>query len=401
MNAPRFYIETEGHKKIDSTERYVECNVNIRNTDVSVITDAPARVRGRGNTTWTTISDKKAYRVKFDKKTDLFGMGREKDYVLLSNYRDYTLMRNDLVFRTARKMELAYTSEAEWVHLYLNGKYEGLYLLCEQTETGENRVNIGKDDADGATERTGEQTGFLLEIDGAGDYEDNQFFKFKPVRTADATYAWRNHFTVTIKSPGGEYITDEQYDYIKEYMTEVNRSIALRDWKTFCELCDVDSFVDSFIINELSYSVDMGWAFFLYKPAGEKLHYGPVWDYDQGFGSSDLGGITYDSWYSGEENVWFTWLLNSSNFKAEVCRRYNEIYDSVIMGMDDEITAMYDAYIDDINVNYVRWDRAIGYPCWRLPNEIVKLKTYDGNVKYLRTWLQKRINWMTDEINGW
>ncbi len=402
FNAPKLYIETDRGAKITSTETYVGCTVTITNTDESPLNKASAKIRGRGNTTWTTISDKKPYRIKFDKKTDLFGMGKEKDYVLIANYRDYTLMRNDLVHRTAHKLGLEYTSETQWIHVFVNGSYDGLYLLCEQTETGTHRVDIGKDDAPGNTEKSGADIGFLIEVDGAGDYEDKRYFRFKPVRTKEhGTRQWRNQYSVTIKSPGPEYITDEQYEYIKDYFEIVNRAIALGDWNTIKRYCDVDSLIDVFIVNELSFSVDMGWAFFLYKPAGEKLHFGPIWDYDQGFGSSDLGGVVYNSWRSGEENLWFTWLLDIDEFKAAVKERYFEVYEDVILTMDSEIDDMYGEYIYDINANFVKWNRAIGHHTWRVPEQIVRLKTYDENVAYLRRWLNNRIKWMTSEINKW
>ncbi len=400
FTAPVVYIQTYDNKKITSTEKYLSCNVSIGNTDESPLSNVSAKIRGRGNTTWHTISDKKAYRVKFDKKTDLFGMGKEKDYLLIANYIDYTLMRNDLVYQTATELGLEYTTKTEWVHLYLNGKYEGVYMLCEQTETGKHRVNIGKDDEPGNSEKSGDEIGFLLEVDGAGDYEDNRYFKFKTIRTKEKIYAWRDHFTVNIKSPDGEYITNEQYEYIKEYVTKVNRAICLRDWKTFCEMCDVDSFVNSFIINQISFSVDMGWAFFLYKPSGEKLHYGPAWDYDQSFGNSTHGGTVYNSWRSGEENMWFTWLCEMEQFRDAVKKRWNEVYEDTILSMDKRITEMYNRYKGDAHMNFIRWD-IIGEEYWRSPKAITELETYEENVSYLREWLQKRISYMNSEISKW
>lgn len=401
FNAPKIYIQTENSQKIVSKEEYINCSVSITNSDETSLKNAEARIRGRGNTTWSVISDKKPYRLKFNKKTDLFGMGKEKDYLLIANYIDMTLMRNDLVYDTATKLGLDYTTETEWVHLFLNGSYEGLYLLCEQTETGKHRVNIGKDDEEGHENKSGDEIGFLIEFDGAGDYGDDRFFKLPAVRTALGVRQWRSNYTINIKSPDGEHITDAQYEYIKDYVTKVNHAIAIRDYSTLCELVDIDSLINYFIVTEISYAVDMGWAFYLYKPAGEKLYFGPVWDYDQAFGSSNYGGETYESWYSGEENLWFTWLLESKLFRNDVKKRWEEVYEDTVLKMNDRISYLYTMYKYDAKANFIRWDKAIGYPYWRSPEKIVALKTYDANVLYLRKWLKNRIEWMNETIEAW
>ena len=51
------------------------------------------QIRGRGNSTWD-IHPKKPYRLKLTDKQSLLGMPSSKDWVLLANYSDKTLLRN-------------------------------------------------------------------------------------------------------------------------------------------------------------------------------------------------------------------------------------------------------------------------------------------------------------------
>ena len=400
FNAPKMYLNTEGEAPIVSKETYLPCTVEITDAGAHSIEAKTAGVRGRGNTTWFQLSDKKAYRVKFDKKINLFGMGKEKDYLLIANAMDYTLMRNDLVCYTARALGLEYTTETEWIHLFLNGEYNGLYLLCEQTETGKYRVDIGKDDEEGNELKSGEEMGFLLEMDMAADHGGDRYFKFKRIRTTEGFRSWREKMICRVVSPDGDYITDEQFDYIKEYMTEVNFAFATRDFQKLSSIVDIDSLIDFYIVNQVSFSLDMGWAFYMYKPAGEKLHFGPVWDFDKSFGNMNDGGEEYDSFKAGEENLWFTWITESSQFKKAVAKRWNEVYSDIILKIDNRVYELYNKYIYDVKANFIRWD-TIGDEYWRSPKSIEKLKTYNGQVRYLLDWLEDRVVWMNETISAW
>lgn len=83
---------------------------------------------------------KKAYKLKLDKKTSLFGMGKNKHWLLLSNYIDETQMRNALSSKIGKTFGVT-AMDTVWVEVVLNGKNLGTYQLCEQ-------VKISKDRAD-------------------------------------------------------------------------------------------------------------------------------------------------------------------------------------------------------------------------------------------------------------
>ena len=107
-------------------------NINAKNVEF----------KGRGNTSWT-MYDKKGYQIKFAKKTNVLGMGKAKKWVLLSNGSDPTMVRNATAFNMAKKMGLAYTPDYQFVDFWVDGEYQGTYMVTEKIEIGSDRVDLG------------------------------------------------------------------------------------------------------------------------------------------------------------------------------------------------------------------------------------------------------------------
>ena len=95
----------------------------------------------RGNASWED-TDKKSYQIKLTEKKDLLGMGADKQWILLANAFDNTLMRNTLAFDIAQELGVSFTPDSECVDVYANGQYIGNYLLTEKIEIDKERVNI-------------------------------------------------------------------------------------------------------------------------------------------------------------------------------------------------------------------------------------------------------------------
>ncbi|MBQ4625622.1 MAG: CotH kinase family protein, partial [Clostridia bacterium] len=98
------------------------------------------QIKGRGNSTWN--NPKKPYNIKLDEKANLFGMGKSKKWSLLANYGDESLIRNSAVFSAAQKTGVPYTPMGVSCDVYINGNYEGVYLLTTRVEVDKTRVNI-------------------------------------------------------------------------------------------------------------------------------------------------------------------------------------------------------------------------------------------------------------------
>lgn len=140
---PVIYIETENREPVHSKEEYIDADIRIQgnqeyNSD-KVLYEGKTQIRGRGNATWN--ADKKPYRLKLDSKADLFGMGKNKHWVLLSNPFDTSLLRNQLSYNLSADMGLEY-QKSVWVDLVFNGTPVGNYQLCEHIRVDDNRVDI-------------------------------------------------------------------------------------------------------------------------------------------------------------------------------------------------------------------------------------------------------------------
>lgn len=96
-------------------------------------------IRGRGNSTWS--KRKKPYVFRLGRKRSVIGMAPHREWVLLANVMDHSLMRNDLAFEIARQTSLDWTPQGRFVRLSHNGKYGGLYYLCESVDISSSRLN--------------------------------------------------------------------------------------------------------------------------------------------------------------------------------------------------------------------------------------------------------------------
>lgn len=151
---------------------YEECTLTIKDQDGKALlgsTDAQVKVRGN----WTTCYDKKPLKIKFTEKQSLLGLNDSaafKNWLLLVEYKDCSMLRNKAVLYAARQILGAdglYAADADFVQVEVNGKYLGLYLLAEMQQAGKNRVDVNESEVN----YNGTDTGYFLEFYG---YFDNE-----------------------------------------------------------------------------------------------------------------------------------------------------------------------------------------------------------------------------------
>lgn len=389
LSLPIIKINTSDGKDITSKTEYVSSTVSITNTVKNhTLTNAAADVRGRGNSTWQYF-DKKAYKLKFTVKTDLFGMGAAKKWVLLANALDESMMRNYIAFSLGKMLGLEYTSDFMFVNVFLNNEYKGVYLLCEQVQEGKTRVNIN-------SSKNGDvDTGYLLEGINNSTPVDYKTFTLGSVNGKQLGDEGR--FTFIIKSPELAQCTDEQRSFIKDYVKNTNEAIFKKDWDKIQQYIDVDSFVNMFLLDEIMLNQDMGYSFYMYKKQGGKLYMGPMWDFDQACGSSSHGGSGYKGWYAGSELEWFTSLIEIPQFRELVAKRYAE-KKSQIHSLLNTIDSTVNKYSYDFAMSNYVYNTFGKRDRWRTMSEIAALKTYKEHIIYLKTWLTNRFIWMENQL---
>ena len=249
----------------------------MKDGDVPVY-ETNTQIKGRGNYSWKW--EKKPYALKFENKKEVLGMPTSKRWILLANWRDRTLLRNDAAFWLSRRAGLPYTVRGEFVELEINGEHRGNYYLCEQIKIDENRVNITEMKMP-YNNKTG---GFLMEI-------DSYFDEIRRFRSA--------HFNLKymFKDPDVDVKTDTSYrvayHWMKGYIDTFEKSLKTASEVSahkYEDYLDVNSAISFVMVNELTGNRDFfqngdedhygPHSAYLYKDKGKKLFMGPVWDFD-------------------------------------------------------------------------------------------------------------------------
>jgi len=385
---PELFITSDKEYTDANKEEYFTCKYTLTNTKRKYcFSGVKGKIKGRGNSTWSEF-EKKPYKMELDMQRDILGMGEERDWVLLSNPLDRTMLRNEIALGIADILEMEYTSKSQWCHLYWNDEYLGIYQLCESVKTGRNRVNIEKN---GTSDKN--YVGYFLEIGG-----EIEGAPFEPVgKNGD----WGELYGIEVLYPGKDVITDVERENAYQYLQWANSVILNKDWSGIEALVDVDSFVNWYLTNEIMLNADMGWSMFAYIPEDSKLHLGPVWDFDQSCGISVSTGMGVETWDPclTVHNLWFESLQEMDEFQELVYLKWMENKEEIeqFLLLEQE-KAIY--YKNDIDANFERWD-VLGTDGWRIIEEVAEFKTYEDNTAYLFDWLQRRIAWMDSEISNY
>ena len=346
------------------------------------------KIRGRGNTTWNM--PKKGYRLKLTAAQPLLDMPAHKDWVLLANFADKTLMRNNLAFELSRRVGMAWTPRMRYAEFYLNNEFLGNYQIGEKIEVAPARVNITPITTTDVTPPAVEG-GYLLEVDYADRIDPaDDFFVNNP-----------SGYHFVMQAPSGSDVQPAQKAYIAAYTQALENSIFAGDFNAQTGVpsrLDIDSLVNYYIVNELLKNKDaaMGSSVYLYKDRGTRLTMGPLWDFDISAGNIDFypSAMTPDGWYLRNTTAWFDALMQTPAFKSRVIARWQQLYPSL-----RTITGYVDAQANALNRsqrrNFQVWP-ILGTYVW--PNQVVT-GSYGGEVAWLRNWLSARIDWMNLHIN--
>lgn len=376
---PKVYITTPNGVGITSKTTWVEdATIRIIDENGNEDLNASTCIRGRGNTTWTY--PKKPYALKLDKKAEVLGMPKHKRWVLLANWMDRTLLRNDVAFEIARRI-MEWAPRGRFVEVYLNDVHQGNYYLCEHIKVDENRVNIGKLDED--SDMNDPETisgGYILEYDEYAQRDEPNFFWSKIVDTDDGT-------PIAIKEPDEEVITSHNHPaflYIKNYvhhiedLLEADKDVHTR-WKEIEELIDVTSYIDYWFIHELTSNLEPNQprSCYMYKKRGGKLYAGPIWDFDWGTFNPNY------KYFNIKSTLWYSYLFKYPEFKSAVKLRWAEL---------ENVFKDIDQYIDRI-AEMVHESNAMNLEMWPISSTVNgdESLTYDEAIERMRAAYRYRI----------
>lgn len=351
--------------------------------------------------------DKKNYSIETqdefgeDLDTSFLNFPKEEDWILHGPYADKSLMRNVLVMDLAQKMG-QYASRTEYVDLFINGDYQGIYVLMEKIKRDKQRVDIAKlktTDIDG-DELTG---GYIYKIDkGEPDWLSRYNF-----------YQSAEKLKYQLVYPDIDKVQPEQFSYIQSFVDSFERAMVDRNLmfggKSFDEYIDLTSFAEAHLLNEVGRNVDgyrLSSYFHKQKDSnGGKIKAGPVWDFNLAFRNADYcegadtEGLIFDRLCDGGFPFWWNVLLKNEQFQRITRCRWEELRttsfhtDSIFAFIDNQVNSMSPS----ITQNFNRWN-ILGTYLW--PNPFPLASSHAEEIAVLKEWLSARLKWMDENIGG-
>ncbi|MBR2304015.1 MAG: CotH kinase family protein [Ruminococcus sp.] len=350
--------------------------------------------RGRGNSTWDLSGGKKPYKIKLDKKADIFGLGKSKHWALLANAMDSTLSRNRYSAYLSEGMGFDFTPSGYPVDVMLDDgsggyTYLGSYYLCENV-----RIESGRMDLDLPEENETSEGEYLL--------AHQQGFVGKNLFATDRNVDLMND------EPGfdpadGETGTEAQKEYIRSYVQEAEDAIVLgrvKDdnapdgWREVDteDYIDYETTAKYWLIEDFSMNRDAfkGGSAYFYKTADTdtekgKLYFGPVWDMDLAYRTA-----VQDGFYV--KHLWTNSLLTDSKFVDTVISEWNRkggIRDRAIELSKDG--GLLDQYAEELKTS-AEQDTAVH------PGIYTELPPFEEAVRLDKEWLKARIKWYDENL---
>ncbi|PCI96390.1 MAG: hypothetical protein COB15_10240 [Flavobacteriales bacterium] len=417
-NLPIVVINTGGQTILDNTRIVADMGIiynpnGARNylTDPFNEYDDKINIELRGSSSQSF--PKKAYSFETqdalgnNNNVAIMDMPSENDWALVAPYSDKSLIRNIITYRFGEKLG-GYAPRTKLCEVMLNNVYQGVYVFTEKIKRDKDRVDIAKLDADdlAGDSLTG---GYIVKIDkvtGGAGYDWSS--PIAPL-SSTATISYQYHY------PKQGDILPAQANYIETYITDFEYAL---DGPNFLDpvlgyrpYTDAPSFIDFFIMNELSRNVDgFRLSTYMYKDKdskGGKLTMGPLWDFNLAFGNANYcDGELTTGWSSdfnyvcsgGKVPFWWDKFSQDTDYNNELkCRweslRQNELHEDTILNYIDTLVT----YLDESQQrNFQKWP-VLGTYVW--PNNFVG-STYASEINYLKTWVSSRLTWMDSNMPG-
>lgn len=327
----------------------------------------------------------------------LLGMPEENDWVLYAPYTDKTMIRDVLTYTLDAGLG-HWSPRCRYVELFLNGNYEGVYVLMEKIKRNKNRVDIAKltTSDNVGNDLTG---GYIIKIDKTTGTSGAGWYSSYP-NTSGNTYYQHDY-------PKPDVITSTQRSYIKDYVKSMEMALYQDKFTgpgSYHDYLNDSSFVDFMIVNELAKNVD-GYRLssYLYKAKNNRLNCGPIWDFNLGYGNADYfnGWSTYGFQYqsnlaqpNGQQDNWqnpFWWnkLMTDQAYEKKLTQRWNSLRSKQLTS--ERITFVIDSLVNLLSEaqvrNYQRWP-ILGQKVW--PNYYVG-NTYISEINWMKDWITNRL----------
>jgi len=381
--------------------------------------DELTTIRGRGNSTWS--SPKKAYRLKFPSKTKFLAKedgtneyADAKNWTLMANVADKTMLRNALTAEVARRYEIKTGIKAmpfypayKFVDVVLNNEYIGTYQISDHVQIQTGRIEIDEDKG-WFVEGVSTEEKFIedphINFDGIGNKE----------------------FTLNVKNPEDDYYTDDVAAAIRNYFTTIlnfrNAPYDFSEATGLFKYVDIESAVAYFIANEITGNFDGLISNYAYRDInpGDKLKLGPLWDFDIAYGNFTGYDNNLVNHFIFENGKWpdnptllarfcKTMVENSPEFVKLLVDRWDKIYYDANggTGLTNNMTYHLNRIAGEMEatrkLNYTPkdqggagWDTNVDYLYWVTGS---KFGSYEAALDALQRFINSHNPWLNTAIH--
>lgn len=374
---PMVWLTTNNREDISVSDLVYEAKLkiveNARTRGAGDVIEANARLKAIGPLSWVSSKldgssqmGKNNYRFTINAAYSVLDDPMNTTWELLSNAKDATMLHTQTGFHLGKISNLHFTPHFHFADLMLNERYFGTYLLGESIDYTNNRTGV-------------ESNGFIVKIDASNG---RTYFKTDNLEQP-----------VTIVSPT-VFSGDEDYQFISNYVRSAESALfgsnftdASEGWQRYL---DMDSFVDWYLINEIAKNLDgdFGAECYMNMKRDGKLRMGPLWKMERSFGYGDSSTSDFVI-----KNVkWYNRLFQDPAFVAKVKERFTYFYNhknDILKEIDADVSYLRNAIPENNN----KWEVFSGSSA-----DDVR-KKYQKEVTTMKSWIEKRMDWLNDEIS--
>lgn len=345
---------------------YHKASIDVvdKNNTLEEFSDDKLDIKVRGNS--TADPSKRAYRLKFGKdekdkvtgelikthKHDLMGGGYAKrNWALLANCFDHSLIRNALTCELGKIIGMPFNPGYCFVDLVINGDYRGTYQVTDHPEVGSHRIDIDED------------KDWYIEFQGRSDMLDEPYLNIKDlpmfsIKNPDYTDAADADKLAALKV--------EMEDWVKQWKSgfSYDASITQSDTKGWRAYNDEDQLLKWFLETEITADYDGYMTIKAYRATNGKLFWGPVWDKDLawdnygdytktlGAALENTSSIRYYVYNPGSGTA----ILSDPRFVKRVYETYNKLVED---GLEQKLLDIVDQLHLRVNqtqqLNFEKW----------------------------------------------
>ncbi len=370
---PRLVIETDNFRQINDKETKVPAHLQFYDKDSPSSKIQGLTIKGRGNSSY--IMTKYGYKIKLNEKDSLLGMPKDKEWDLISNFRDRSILRNYITYQLAGSLGDEYFPKCKFVELYLNREYRGIFLLVEHVKVGTNRINIAKNDSSFLFEKTSATSTDGVMFTSSLGY----IFKFCQPKEPDEN--------------SQKLLENHVNDFEKFLQSkDIYKLENIRKW------IDVEDFIRYYWIQEFSKNMDgprrsiyITWEYD--EKENSPIKMGAVWDFDLGYGISNNERSGPDQWHMRKYG-WDRFLFKNKDYEDLVRNYWKENRDSFVATLDS-IDEQSQKLAKAARNEFKRWPVLENDTDWPFAK---KYESYQEVVDTLKYWIKKRIQWIDNNL---